>query len=396
MRKILFLCLIIFGLSCKKSVQVNPNRYYVEDFRKPGMTDYEVFKAAYDSIPDNSELQFADRAYIFNHTPTIYKKIDFYGPAVITRENQIAYSLKDDADQNSTFLILNSTKGIINTERVIVCLNQKNDGATSIDVVNKINGDTIYLEQPLGATFGGGTNYPAGSSLFKNINLFWVVSPTSFPEVGCRFINLTFDGNRENNKGSYSWNFNTAILAVNNGYTYYKGCKFLNSPNESIAGHNADIENCTFLNLNGSAFHTSLDKQIATEDQIHSYVLNNSFENTNQISNLINGHSEGAITHSNSGGYYTATGNTFKNVGEAVLGTLYPSVSVHDWGTSNITFTGNTIDGANRMVYGIALIPGAIHDVKIEKNTISNLTGTDWSAQLGYWPGIILKNKSGE
>lgn len=407
MRKLSFSFLIIFCFSCKKSIQNiqnnqntsfqnNQTKYYVEDFRRPGMTDYETFKAAYDSIPDNSLLQFSNKVYTFNHTPLIYKNIDFYGPATITRENQITYSLKENADENSTYLILNSTVGIINTERVIICLNQKNEGATSINVVNNINGDTLYLEQPLGKTFGADHNYPAGTHLFKNINLFWVISSTSFPEVGCSFTNLTFDGNRGNNKGSYSWNLNTAVLAINSGYTNYKNCTFINSPNESINGHNANIENCTFLNLNGSGFHTSIDKQIAREDQIHSYVLNSSFENTNQIPNSITGHSEGAITHSNSGGYYTATGNTFTNVGEAVLGTLYPSVSIYDWGTSNITFTKNTINGASRIVFVIALIPGTIHDVKIENNIISNMPSFDWTPELTYWPGIILKDKSGQ
>jgi len=39
---------------------------------------------------------------------------------------------------------------------------------------------------------------------------------------------------------------------------------------------------------------------------------------------------------------------------------------------------------------------GTIHDVRIEKNTISNLIERDWSEELKYWPDIILKDKSGE
>jgi len=34
--------------------------------------------------------------------------------------------------------------------------------------------------------------------------------------------------------------------------------------------------------------------------------------------------------------------------------------------------------------------------VKIEENTISNLIEQDWSEELKYSPGIILKDKSGE
>lgn len=396
MRKFPLLLAIIFCFSCKKSIQNNENLYHIEDFRKPGMTDYETFKAAYDSIPDNFTLHFSNKIYTFDHTPFIYKNINFLGPATITRENQITYSLKESADENSTFVLVNSTAGIIQTERIIACLDQQNNGATNINVVSKIAGDTLYLEQPLGKAFGGDSYFPAGTNLFKNIHLFWVISGTSFPETGCTFTNLSFDGNRDNNKGTYSWNHNTAILALNLGYTNYERCTFVNSPNETIAGHNARIENCIFRNLNGSAFHTSLDKQIATEQQIHSYVLNSTFENTNQISNSITGHSEGVITHSNSGGYYTAKGNTFKNVGDAVLGAIYPSVSIFDWGTSNIEFTRNIIDGAGRIVFAIAFSPGNIHDVKIENNIISNMPSFDWSTALNHWPGITLKDKSGQ
>ncbi len=81
------------------------------------------------------------------------------------------------------------------------------------------------------------------------------------------------------------------------------------------------------------------------------------------------------------------------NVGESVLGALYPSNSSHDWGTSNILFTGNTINGAGRMVYLIDTSHGGtIHDVKIENNVIENLKGKDWSAELKYWPNILLQN----
>ena len=135
-----------------------------------------------------------------------------------------------------------------------------------------------------------------------------------------------------------------------------------------------------------------------SETELNSYLSNNIFENTNEINSTITGHSEGAITHSNSGGYYTATRNTFTNVGESFLGALYPSNSIHDWVTSNIIFTENTINVAGRMVYLIdtTLQRGDSDNVIIENNNISNFVGHDWFAQLDVWPDIILKNKSGE
>ncbi len=361
------------------------------------MDDYQTLMAAYDSLKDGNTLQFENKTYTFSHTPLLHKSINFVGPATITRENQITYSLKIGADENSNFLILNSTDGIIANDRIIACLNQQNTGATQLRFVLKVSGDTLFLDSPLKKTFGNESSYPAGTKIFKNINFFYLISTVNFPGTGSTFTNLTFDGNRDNNNGSFTWNLNTGILSQNPGYTVYRNCTFINSPNETIVGHNARIENCIFKNLNGSGFHTSIDRLIVTEQQIHSYILNSTFENTNQINTRITGHSEGAITHSNSGGYYTATGDAFINVGENVLGILYPSVSVNDWGTSNIEFTGNAINSdSSKIVFGISSLPGTIHDVRIERNIIISMKVTNLDAQLAQRPDIVIKQENGE
>ena len=397
---IYFVLLISLVIACNKKnkidTKIDDKFYYIEDFRKPGMDDYQTIVAAQDSLPENSKIMFSAKTYVFSHTPIIQKSLFFYGPAILKREDQITYTLKEPADESSTKLILNNTEGLISADRILVGLNETNAGTTVTNVAIEVRGDTVILNTPLGKTVDNRGVYPAGTKLFKSINFFWVVSATKYPDISCSFNNLTFDGNRDNNKGSYSWLLNAAVVAVSKGTTKYRDCKFMNSPGETIVGHNADIRNCTFYNLNGSGFHTSADKQNCPENEIHSYLAGNTFENTNQINTTIGGHSEGAITHSNSGGYYTATGNTFINVGESVLGALYPSNSINDWGTSNILFTGNKIDGADRMVYLIDTSAGIIHDVKIEKNTISNLNGHDFSKELKIWPGIVLKNKSGK
>ena len=356
------------------------------------MDDYQTIMAALDSVPEFSKIIFSPKTYIFSHTPIVEKVFHFFGPSILKRENQVTYKLKNPADEYSTFLVLEDTKSLNVNDRFFVTFGQANKDNSQKNIVLKISTDTIFLYQPLGKTIDSVDYYPAGTSLFKNINFFWILSPNKYPDISCSFSNLTFDGNRDNNTGSYSWYLNSAVIALSKGTTFYDYCKFINSPAESIVGHNANIRNCSFYNLNGSGFHTSADKESSPEAEIHSYLTGNTFENTNQVSASIGGHSEGAITHSNSGGYYTATGNTFINVGESVLGALYPSNSSHDWGTSNISFTANTINGAGRMVYLIDTSRGGvIHDVKIEDNIISNLTGRDWSAELKYWPGIVIQ-----
>lgn len=392
MKIILFIFSVILLISCNKKINTTDTIYYVEDYRKPGMDDYQTIKAALDSIPENSKIMFSPKTYVFSHTPVVEKAFHFFGPSILKREDQVTYKLKIPADEFSTSLVLDDTKGLSVNDRFFVTFGQANKDNTLKNVILKISADTIFLNAPLGKTIGGLNYYPAATNLFKNINFFWILSPYKYPVMSCSFSNLTFDGNRDNNTGSYSWYLNSGVIALTKGTTFYDHCKFINSPAESIVGHNADIRNCSFYNLNGSGFHTSADKENCPEAEIRSYLADNTFENTNQVSSSIGGHSEGAITHSNSGGYYTATRNKFINVGESVLGALYPSNSSHDWGTSNISFTRNTINGAGRMVYLIDTSRGGvIHNVKIENNNISNLTDRDWSVELKYWPGIVIQ-----
>lgn len=76
----------------------------------------------------------------------------------------------------------------------------------------------------------------------------------------------------------------------------------------------------------------------------------------------------------------------------ALSHSFIPSNSSHDWGSSSISFTGKTISGAGRIVSLIDTSRGGvIYDVKIENNTISNLNSQDWSAELKYWRGIVIK-----
>ena len=38
---------------------------------------------------------------------------------------------------------------------------------------------------------------------------------------------------------------------------------------------------------------------------------------------------------------------------------------------------------------------GVIHDVRIERNTIINLPGYEFEAEINHWPGMIANSKSG-
>ncbi len=385
-----YLILILCLCSCVKTNF--KGAYYVEDFRVGDMNDYQTVQAALDSIPNNSTLIFPGKTYSFNHTPTTDKSIKFIGHrTILTRENQITYTLIKPSDENSGYVILDNADGLQVLDRVCLAINSTTTGTTSLAAIHHIVGDTVFFYSPIGKTLTGLSPYPAGTKFYKSILLFWALSNKIYTNSSCSFSNFIFDGNRDNNKGTISWNMNTAVVAITKGTTTYRGCEIRNSPNESIVGHNTIIENCYFHDLNGSGYHTSADKVYCSESEIHSVIKNSLFENTNQISSSITGHSEGAITHSNSGGYYTATGNTFKNVGESVLGALYSSQHVHDWGTSNILFTRNTINGAGRIIYLIDTTrPPLLHDVRIEKNHVTNMPYHNYSKEIDFYKSDII------
>lgn len=358
------------------------------------MSDYDLLQRMVDSLPENSLIVLDNRTYLIDHTVIVTKSHQFYGPATIKREDQVRYELKVPADENSKYLVLDHTAGVRVPDRFLLCNGTSYKNTTQINVVLKISGDTVFLDHPIGKMVDGTGSFGSGTALFKNINFFWIIDPYEYPRERCSFVNIVFDGNRENNMGTYSWLLNASVMALTKGPTTYQSCTFLNSPGETIVGHNANIYNCTFKDLNGSAFHTSADKAYNTEKEIHSFLFDNIFENTNQISTTINGHSEGCITHSNSGGYYTAERNVFKNVGESVLGALYPSLHEHDWGTNNIYFENNEITTPGRMVYLIdTLTQGQINDVRIENNKIYEINTVYRSAELQVQPGIILENE---
>lgn len=398
-----FLFLPAICCSCKKR-EVNGSSgsgnndsasYRVEDFRKPGMTDTEVIQAALDSIPEGSELNFDDREYVIGHTLYLHKSLTLNGPAVLKREDQIGYQLSKPASSSDKNIVLNTVAGLKVGDQCFLSNGDGSDAGTSQpNIITNIEGNTITLIYPLRSFINGDGEFSAGTHFIKDIKFFWIKNQDDnvFPTQRCSFSELTFDGNRAHNSVSYSWRIHSAIMALTLGPTHIDQCTFINSPGETVVGHNCIITNSTFRDLNGSAFHTSMDRQKVDESQIHSTIRDNHFENTNEVSTYVGGHSEGCITHSNSGGYYTATGNTFINVGEAVIATLYPSVSPNDWGTSNILFTGNIIDTDGKLVRALAThVAGEVTNVRIIDNVIKNVKFADWSAEEQQWPDVVIQ-----
>lgn len=398
----LMFCFLLSLFSCKKELEpeIKKNEVFnIETFRTSEMTDDEVIQKACDSVPENSILQFNDKTYNIEHTIFVTKSLQFRGPATLRRENQIEYKLAMPATSSSRQLTLNTAKGL-KVRDYFLMTNGAKDGknTTSMNLITSIDGNVITTYYPIGNFINGSSDYPAGTNLYKDIKFFWITDKNAgtFPTQACSYADLTFDGNRFNNQGSFSWLLNYSIFASSKGKTKIDNCVFMNSPAETVVGHNLFITGSTFKNLNGSAIHTAIDRLYVEESEIHSEFSNNVFEHTNEIKSSVGGHSEGCITHSNSGGYYTATNNSFIDVGEAVLGLMYPSVSQNDWGTSNIIFTQNTISTPGRLIYSFGISSGKLENVRIIDNKIYKLNPWDWSHLSDIYPDVIIDNQVNE
>ncbi len=361
-------------------------------------TDYELLQNIINSAKDGDDIYLERKTYVLNHTLILTKSLHFYGNGtVITRENQVIYILKQKATSGSSYVILENTDGLIAGDEMIIALDSSVNGATVNRLITSIHQDTVKFDNTLNETWGSESVFPKGTKMFKSISLFKIpgYGYYRYYEISPSFKDIVFDGNRDNNKGSYYWGINTALLLLTShtGVSTVDHCVIRNSPNESVVGHNMNLKNSLLYDLNGSGYHSSEDRINSLESDIHSEITGNTFRNTNEILNSVTGHSEGAITHSNSGGYYTATNNVFQNVGESVLGDLYHSVSPNDYGTNDIIFTGNFIDGAGRMIHGITAEGEEVKNVIIKDNSIKNMPYHDYSVELFYNPGIILEQE---
>ena len=361
-------------------------------------TDYDFLQGVINSAKDGDNIYLEKRTYVLDHTLILTKSLHFFGNGtVITRENQVTYLLKQPATSSSSYVLLENTEGLLAGDEMIIALDNSANGATTNRFIKTISKDTVTFDAALNATNGGSSIFPSGTKMFKSVTFFKIpgYGYYKYYEISPSFKNIIFDGNRVHNTGSYYWGINTALLLLTSrkGISTVENCVIVNSPNESVVGHNMNLRNCLLYDLNGSGYHASEDRINSEESDIHSLIINNTFRNTNEIPSIISGHSEGAITHSNSGGYYTATNNTFENVGESVLGAMYHSVSPHDYGTNNIIFTNNSIDGAGRMVYSITCDGEQIKNVVVRNNLIKNLSYYNYSLELAYNPGIILEQE---
>ncbi|QCW99670.1 hypothetical protein FGM00_05990 [Aggregatimonas sangjinii] len=163
-------------------------------------------------------------------------------------------------------------------------------------------------------TLGSGSamDFEPGDVVFNTTPLIAILNNTV---NGTIISNVTFDGNEENNNETNDWRINTG-LALSGKDQIVECSSFINSPGESMIGHNVTVRNTTGENLFGSFFHAS-----ALESGTI-LIENCSTNDTNKAPFGTNGHNEGTITLSNNSGNLTIKDSNFTLGGQSAWGVI--------------------------------------------------------------------------
>lgn len=350
-------------------------------------SDYSRIQTAINNADNGDIVLLGDTTYTIDQGLVIGKSITLRGGSntVIKRVDQDGYTIVGSAGRYDTAFRLNNTAGLQVGQSIAIALDTTFKRTTAPYTIERLTEDSVYISDSIGTTIDGDITYPNGSNVYKSITLITVAEiDVAQPAVSVNIENIIFDGNRANNRGTYLWNHNMGVISSSKGTTKLRNCTFINSPTESLLGHNLDVNGCRFYNLNGSGVHLTFDKSANLEREFISNITNNIFDSTNKVSSAdINGHSEGVITTSNSGGYVTVMGNRITNVlNDAVYGALYASSSDADYGTNQVLVTNNIIENASKLVYLVDTLNGTIKNVQIKSNYLRNIGVVDYNEWL--------------
>ena len=363
-------------------------------------SDYDKIQSALNVAKDGDKIYLSNRVYTLNNALSVLNNVSIIGidSTVIKRDTKETFTLSSIENSSSTLIELNSVSGLSVGDNIVVLTDTGYLKSTEPALIDSVFATGVRIISALG-TFGDGTSsFSGGTTVMKSINLLsvYAANETDISNKSVEIKNIIFDGNKANNNSNYRYNANVSIVSSNRNRTVINGCTFINSPSETIIGHNIDLISNTFKNLNGSVIHLSIDKAFIDSNSIITNVIGNISDSTNLLSTTVSGHSEGVITTSNSGGYANITSNRFTNIiNDAVIGALYPSLTVNDWGTNDLLFSGNIVNGVNRLIYLIdTTTSGNITNVYIKNNLLKNIGKVNIDRELILRPGLTIDQYS--
>lgn len=356
---------------------------FVEQFRKPGMTDWQVIDSATKAMQSNGAIELqAGRTYMIDNSVLMPNGGTLIGnAATIKRANQTATTLSVAAGSAATSI----TVVIVPVDwKVGSILQLYTDSTTNKSILGSriimgISGNVITLSAPVG-TSGDATitTWPIGTSVRRVYPLITSRNYSFNTSQSFNVYNLKIDGNKENNAGSFYWNVNQAIVTNGVG-SRIVGCDFYNISNECIYGHGFYVAGNTGKRLFGSFVHLSGNDTVKWVKP--AIIISNTIDSVNLAGVPTMTHSEAAITLSYSGGYATIANNRFSNGAESCIGSISWTDDIADGGTSNFEIIGNYFHNFKSIVYYIydAGIRSPSKNIYITNNTFDSCGVNDWT-----------------
>lgn len=298
--------------------------------------DCDAPVSAYDAKPSDFELlSTVDDKFIRNNTDQVQAALDSCGEGgVVWLEDKVWLIDRDLIPKfNNTKIVGGTLKRADAKTSVLTEAVKVGDSVLTVEnsdnffpglILSVTDGDQYedaMYPQVFVATVEGG-KVTLGSGVTKDFdpgavvfNVATLVKINNNTVDGTVISNVIFDGNEANNNQTYDWRFNSAIGLT--GKDQFIECsQFINSPCESIIGHNLTVRNTSGENLYGSFFH-------ASGFEIGAILLENCTTNdTNKATLEQNGHNEGTITLSNNSGDLTIKDCDFNLSSAAAWGNI--------------------------------------------------------------------------
>lgn len=340
---------------------------YVESFRTPGLSDSNTIRSALDYIESNrvgktTVLVFeASREYVYDRTAelrTINNLLINLNGATLRRAPATATRafLAQDTGTGQSSIYVDAIPENWEVGDYLAAYSGPSDAQTSKNVCRITNiiraENRVTLSGGFGSFGGYTTLIPAGTTVAKKYGAF-VGRPSSteagIPTPGGVNYNVhivgpgIIDGNsaqQENN----SWYFNNEIV-LHGRSSSVVGISFERIAGECIVGHGLRVENNSFRQLQGSAFHTSMHDD-SWSNSSASWFVGNFVDGVCLATQAVGGHAEGAVTFSWGAGRLIITGNEFANGAESVMGSFQPEATNTDrW----LIFSNNICRSFNRL-----------------------------------------------
>jgi hypothetical protein len=380
--------------------------YAVEDFRDAGDTDSQVISKALRQVEADAApgavLEFeSGRQYTYDSTSSLGYindlEIDLNGALLKRADSAVTVATLAAALSTASGVTMTLNSVPSNWEigdNVAAVLGTTNATLSNVCRITAIDrgANSVTLNAVL-AGISGVTELPIGTVIAKSYSCFagrpssadslTLLTPGANKRV--RIYGGTIDGNK-NNQVSNSWRFSSEIVLHSEGGAIFDN-KFINTTAECIVGHGVNVFRNIFLDLSGSALHTSVNDLLVSV-ATPTFFTHNVVRRTNLAGQTASGHAEGAITFSWGPGHTVIAQNLFDGGSEAVFGNFGASNTANP--SMLLIVTGNICKNYTKI---FASVNANTYGVNVTANDFHNCgDNTALSTTLGAPANVVASN----